>query len=85
MSRVCPPDALVDEALTIARSMAKLPVVSLVETKRLLLVTRIDAARAARTREEDVFARFTGAPANREAISAFLEKREADFTNLPAE
>jgi enoyl-CoA hydratase/carnithine racemase len=84
-SRVCAPDELLDEAMAVAQTMARMPVVSLVETKRLLLVTRIDDARAARAREEDVFARLTGAPANREAIAAFLEKREADFTNLPAE
>jgi len=84
-SRVCPPEELLDEALATARQIAKMPVVSLVETKRLLLATRIDAARAARAREEDVFARLTGAPANREAIAAFLDKREADFTSLPAD
>jgi enoyl-CoA hydratase/carnithine racemase len=79
------PEALVDEALAVARSIARMPIASLVETKRLLLDTRLDAARAARTREEAVFARLTGAPANREAIAAFLEKREPDFTNLPPE
>jgi len=51
----------------------------------LLVATRLDAARAARAREETVFARLAGAPANREAIAAFLEKREPDFTNLPSE
>jgi enoyl-CoA hydratase/carnithine racemase len=85
VSRLCAPEALLPEALAVAASMARMPIVSLVETKKLLLVTRIDAARAARAREEDLFARLTGAPANREAIAAFLEKREADFTNLPAE
>jgi len=83
--KICSPDTLVDEALSIAGGIAKMPIVSLVETKRLLLATRLDAARAARAREEAVFTRLTGAPANREAITAFLEKREADFTNLPAE
>ena len=79
------PEALVDEALSLARSIARMPIASLVETKRLLLANRLDAARAARTREEEVFARLTGAPANREAIAAFLEKRGPDFTNLPSE
>jgi enoyl-CoA hydratase/carnithine racemase len=83
-SRICEPDALLDDALSVARSIARMPVVSLVETKRLLLGTRLDAARAARAREEEVFRSLTGAPANREAIAAFLEKREPDFTNLPA-
>jgi len=82
--RICPSDSLLDEALAVARAIARMPVVSLVETKRLLVATRLDAARAARAREEDVFSRLTGAPANREAIAAFLDKREPDFTNLPA-
>jgi enoyl-CoA hydratase/carnithine racemase len=85
VSQLCEPDALVDEALELARSIARMPVVSLVETKQLLLITRLHQAREARAREEDVFARLTGAPANREAIEAFLEKREPDFTNLAAD
>lgn len=83
--RICEPDALVPDALEVARGIAHMPLVSLTETKRLLLETRLDLARAARTREEAVFADLTGAPANREAIAAFLEKREPDFTNLPPE
>jgi len=83
--RVCEPDDLVPEALDIARAIARMPLVSLIETKRLLLATRLDLARAARGREEAVFANLTGAPANREAIAAFLEKRDPDFTNLPSE
>ncbi|MEX0665901.1 MAG: enoyl-CoA hydratase-related protein [Acidimicrobiia bacterium] len=83
--RACAPEELVEEALEVARAIARMPTVSLVETKRLLLATRLDFARAARTREEAVFADLTGAPANREAIAAFLEKRDPDFTNLPSE
>jgi enoyl-CoA hydratase/carnithine racemase len=82
--KICSPDTLLDEASSVARAIARMPVVSLVETKRLLLATRLDAARAARAREEEAFTWLTGAPANREAIAAFLEKREPDFTNLPA-
>jgi enoyl-CoA hydratase/carnithine racemase len=82
--KICSPDTLLDEAMGVARAIARMPVVSLVETKRLLLATRLDASRAARAREEEAFGWLTGAPANREAIAAFLEKREPDFTNLPA-
>ena len=85
VGRVVEPEALLDEALALAGRVAKMPIVSLVETKRLLQATRVDLARAARAREEEVFSRLTGAPANREAIAAFLEKREADFTNLADE
>jgi len=81
----CPPDQLRDEALGVARAMARLPIVSLRETKRLMREGWLDAAHAARTREEEVFARLTGAPANREAIAAFLEKRDPDFVHLPPE
>ncbi len=83
--KVVEPEALLSEALDLAAKIAKMPIVSLVETKQLLQATRLDAARSARGREEEVFSRLTGAPANREAIAAFLEKREADFTNLPDE
>jgi enoyl-CoA hydratase/carnithine racemase len=83
--RTCPRDRLRDEALTVARAMAALPVVSLVETKRLMRMGWVDAARSARAREEALFAELTGAPANREAINAFFEKREPDFTNLAPE
>jgi len=82
---LCAPGELLDEARRVATSIARMPVVSLVETKRLLVETRIDAARAARHREEATFTRVLGGPASREAIAAFLEKREPDFTNLPAE
>ncbi len=83
--RVCAPDQLLAEALAVAHAMARLPVVSLVETKRLVRTGWVDAAKSARAREEAVFARLTGAPANREAIAAFLEKREPDFAQLPPE
>ena len=83
--RVCAPDRLLAEALDVARAMARLPIVSLVETKRLVRTGWVEAARNARGREEAVFARLTGAPANREAIAAFLEKREPDFARLPPE
>lgn len=78
----CSPDALLDEALAVARAIATMPVVSLRETKRLLLATRIDDARAARAREEALFATMIHGPASKEAIAAFLEKRPPDFDNL---
>jgi len=59
-----------------------MPVSALVETKRLVIAGRIDAIRAARAREDKVFARMVGAPANIEALSAFLEKRDPDFRKL---
>jgi len=53
-----------------------------VETKRVVLAGTIDAVRIARAREDHAFARMVGAPANLEALTAFLEKREPDFRSL---
>jgi len=80
--RVVEPDALLPDAMEIAHRIAQMPVSSLVETKRLVLAGRLDAVRATREREDAAFARMVGAPANVEAITAFLEKREPEFRGL---
>jgi enoyl-CoA hydratase/carnithine racemase len=80
--RAVPPDDLLPVTLDLARRIARMPVASLVETKRLVIASRIDAVRQARDREDAVFARMVGAPANLEALTAFLEKREPDFSKL---
>ena len=82
--RATDPDALLPETMEIAERIARMPVTSLVETKRLVLAGRIDAVRAARSREDRAFAHMVGAPANLEALTAFIEKREPDFRKLGA-
>lgn len=77
------PEILMQEAMELAERIAAMPVPSLVATKRLMLASRAEASRAARDREGPVFASMVGAPANREALAAFAQKREPDFTNLP--
>jgi enoyl-CoA hydratase/carnithine racemase len=76
------PDQLMAETMDIARRIAKMPVASLSATKRIVVESRIDAIRAARTREDRTFTNMIGKPANMEAITAFLEKREPDFSKL---
>ena len=56
--KLCEPDALLDETLAEARHIAAMPVASLVATKQLMLAGRLDAVRAARTREGEVFRRL---------------------------
>ena len=80
--KICPKDALLDETMVVARKIAEMPVGSLVATKRLLLAGRKDSVRAARDREDIEFRRLVGGPANREAIAAFMEKRQADFSGI---
>jgi enoyl-CoA hydratase/carnithine racemase len=70
--RTAPDDMVLTETLLLARRIAAMPLVSLVETKQLMLAAKIDQVRAARTREDEVFGRLTGADANREALESFL-------------
>lgn len=74
---------LLPEVEALASQISAMPISSLMHTKRLVLAPRLAAIRAAREREIAAFAELVGAPANREAIQAFKEKRPADFTNLP--
>lgn len=69
-------------AVAHAQMIAQGPVASLVATKRLLIMARLDAVRAARARESAEFDVLIGAPANLEALAAFREKRPADFSAL---
>lgn len=80
--RVCPPDRLLDDALMLAREIARMPISSLVETKRLMLASRRNVFRAAREAELQAFTRLVGSPANVEAVTAFFEKREPDFRGI---
>ena len=76
-------EELIPEAGKLATQIAAMPITSLVHTKNLVLAPRLDAIKAARKLETAAFVELVGAPANREAIQAFKEKRPADFTNLP--
>ena len=70
--KACPPDTLIDEAMTEARTIARMPVTSLVATKTLMLAARLDAVSAARAREEVEFERLVGSPANTAALEAYF-------------
>ena len=81
--RVCEPDALLDEARRHAEVLAAKPISSLVAVKRTMTEPRRAGIAAARERENAAFAELMGGPANLEALAAFAEGREADFTSLP--
>ena len=80
--KVCPPDELMETTMSHAQKLAALPVSSLVESKALITHGWHDGVAAARERENAAFSRLMGAPANVEAIAAFMEKRPPDFTGL---
>jgi enoyl-CoA hydratase/carnithine racemase len=80
--KVVPAADLLAEAAALAATIAAKPIPSLVATKELMVASRIDAVVAARAREDQAFRALIGGPANREAVAAFLEKRDPDFTQL---
>jgi enoyl-CoA hydratase/carnithine racemase len=79
--RRCTPERLLAETLGVAADIAANSIDSLVATKRLMKAARTPDVIEARRREDKEFARLTGAPANREALAAFLSKR----SSAPAE
>ena len=80
--RVCEPDDLIAVTLEHARVLAAKPISSLVESKRAILAGMAPQIAAARQREDEAFQRLLGTPENLEAMTAFAEKREPDFTGL---
>jgi enoyl-CoA hydratase/carnithine racemase len=82
-TQLCEPQQLLDVARTKAAHLAGKPMGSLRKTKKLLLATRADQVRAARAREDEAFVGRIGSPENIEAITAFLERRAPDFSNVP--
>jgi len=82
--RVSEPDFLMKETYEIAQEIAANPIPSLVATKSLLLASgRTTEVVAAHERENAAYADLLGAPANKEALSAFQEKREPEFEKIP--
>jgi enoyl-CoA hydratase/carnithine racemase len=81
--RQCEPDELMPVTLEHARTLAALPISSLIETKRTIVESLREPIAAARKRENAAFAKLMGGPANTEALKAFAEKRPPDFTSLP--
>lgn len=83
-SRALPRAALLPEMLVLATRIAGQPLGALRHTKRLLLTVRAEGIGAARAREDAAFRVRVGSPENVEALKAFLEKRPADFSQVPA-
>lgn len=80
--KVCPGDQLMEATMEHARILAEKPISSLIETKRTIVAGIQDDLNAARDRENEAFGRLLDGPANREAITAFIEKRDPDFRGM---
>ncbi|GMU79883.1 MAG: enoyl-CoA hydratase [Acidimicrobiia bacterium] len=75
--RCVPRAELLAEAHALAVQLAALPSSSLVATKRLVRAGWLDAARAARSREEAVFTTLLGHGASKAALDDFLDRGRA--------
>lgn len=82
--KVCEPAHLLDETLAVAQKLAAKPIASLVETKRTITSSRRELIAAARSRENQAFARLLGQPANLEAFAALAARRPPDFAAVDA-
>lgn len=80
---VCEPDELLATAMRHAAVLAARPVSSLMAVKHAMTAPHREAVAAARARENAAFAELMGGPANLEALTAFAQGREPDFTALP--
>jgi enoyl-CoA hydratase/carnithine racemase len=78
----CPAEGLMGRAMGRARMLADLPLQSLVTTKDLLVGPRREPMKTAVRAENEALGRLVGGPANREALAAFREKRDPDFSDL---
>ena len=78
--RVCAPQELMSETLRYAAVLASKPINSLVESKRVIVGPLRAELMAARDRENEAFRVLLGGPANIEALTAFAQRREPDFS-----
>tara|TARA_R110001599_G_scaffold353231_1_gene591074 strand:- start:162896 stop:163660 length:765 start_codon:yes stop_codon:yes gene_type:complete len=81
-AEVLPDAALFQHALDKAEEIAQWPVNSLREIKRSLRLHHLPAIDAAIKTEQAGMKKQVGSPENIEAITAFLEKRPADFKKV---
>lgn len=77
-----PDDTLFDYVMSQAKKLAALPMASLLQTKSLIMEPLRPQMKTAIAQENKGLAELRGKPANAEAITAFREKRDADFTGL---
>ena len=73
-------DQLLQHTIIQAQVLASKPLAALITTKELLMAPRREALREASEIETAGLASLMGGPANLEAIAAFSERREPDFS-----
>ena len=79
---VFPDEGFLATVMTQAAALAKLPMASLLETKALMLAGHRDAMKLANKRENEGLRRLRNGPAHTEAVAAFKQKRDPDFSTF---
>ena len=77
-----PDEGFRDAVQAQAAKLAALPSVSLAEVKRLMAGAGRERLKAVIDEENATIRRLQGGPANREAVTAFREKRPPDFSSM---
>jgi 2-(1,2-epoxy-1,2-dihydrophenyl)acetyl-CoA isomerase len=83
VDRVVEPDVLLDEARAVAKSMGENPQNALAMVKALITDNMVESdKKLVQKRELEALIKCYTSPEHKEAISAFLEKRDPDFRSV---
>jgi 2-(1,2-epoxy-1,2-dihydrophenyl)acetyl-CoA isomerase len=82
VTRLVADEALADEALRIARQLAGGPVAAFAATRRLLLASDLASPEVQMKAEAQSVRRQAEGPEGKEGLTAFMEKRVADFAGI---
>ena len=80
--KVCDPKDLLEMTMNHAEVLASKPISSLIVSKSVIMEPIRESLYEARRREDAAFQVLLGKPANMEAMIAFAEKRDPDFSIL---
>lgn len=82
VAEILAPNELIEGAMARAKTLAALPLASMQATKKLMMDPIREQLKDNAEKENRALFSLQGKPANKEALSAFIEKRAPDFAGL---